>query len=142
MQSIIDPAILLSDAIRYTQDWLTTPPADLRPDSTDKEVVALSHRIIDEAVDRGLPLWGSSPVCILLRMRSDLSGYVWKHTYTCDACGRHEACQVSCLAPSADRWYVVGDPECPWGRKSLNGEDIAVWKYRGAKQVPIQRGDA
>lgn len=142
MCHLIVPAILPSDEIRYIQDWLTMPPADLRPDSTDEEVRALSWRIIDEAIDQHLPLEGRSPLEILMWMRAALSGHIWEHIFECHACGLHDTCRVSCIAPTPDRWYTMGDPECPWRRTDPYGEDIAVWEYRGVRQVPFAGGDA
>lgn len=127
-----------TDKLRRIEDWLTEPPVDLRPDSTDEEVRVISHRIIDEAIDRHLPLEGRSPLDLLMWLRADLSGHIWEHTFECRACGMHDACRVSCLAPTPDRWYTIGDPECPWRRTDADGEDRAVWDYLGAQQVPYK----
>lgn len=151
MCHLIDHSITPSDDIQHVNDWLTEPPAELRPDSTDREVWDLSDRVIVEAADRGLPLTGGSIVAILMWMRSDLSRSAWRHVFECRACseggemcgcGMRDACRVSCLAPTSDRWYTMGDPECPWRRTNANGEDRAVWKYLGALPVPFVGGEA
>lgn len=135
------PLLFSENEIRYIQDWLTKPPADLRPDSTDEEVRAISHRIIDEAIDRHLPLIGRDLLEILLWMRAALSGHMWEHTFECHACGMHDACRVTCLAPTPDRWYTMGDPECPWGRTDPSGVDRAVWVLLTPVAVPFAADD-
>lgn len=124
---------------RYIEDWLTSPPKDLRPDSTDEEVHDLAQRIISAAVKKRLPLEGESPVVLLMRMRAGLSGDVWEHTYECRVCDqKYGGCRVSCRTLSADPDRVA-PPRCPGGHTDEYGEDVACWDYLGALEVPIRK---
>lgn len=126
-----------ADRPRYIEDWLTAPPKDLRPDSTDEEVRELARRIITAAEREKASLEGESPEILLLRMRADLAGDVWEHTYKCHTCGKYRGCRVSCRTLSADPRRLA-PLQCLMGHTDEYGEDLAVWEYLGALQVSIE----